>query len=54
MALYKQLLDPISKATSSLMIMRTSDNAVIPNNSNNRDWVAYQAWLALGNTPDPA
>ena len=26
----------------------------IPDDTANRHWVAYQAWLALGNTPDPA
>lgn len=26
----------------------------IPNDPDNKDWVEYQAWLALGNEPDPA
>lgn len=35
-------------------IQRTSDGAVIPPDPANRDWRDYQAWLGLGNTPDPA
>ena len=34
-------------------ITRDADNTVIPANLANTDWQAYQAWLALGNTPNP-
>jgi len=34
-------------------VIRTSDNASIPDDTGNRDWRAYQEWLADGNTPDP-
>jgi hypothetical protein len=35
-------------------ILRTSDNAFIPNDPANLDWQAYQVWLATpGNVPDP-
>jgi hypothetical protein len=34
-------------------VVRTVDNAFIPNDPANRDWIAYQAWLAAGNKPDP-
>jgi hypothetical protein len=34
-------------------VIRTSDDAIIPNDPNNRDWVAYQDWLAAGGVPDP-
>jgi hypothetical protein len=33
-------------------VLRTADNASIPNDPANRDWVEYQNWLALGNTPE--
>lgn len=35
-------------------VVRTADGALIPENTSNRDWIAYQKWLAVPNTPDPA
>lgn len=29
-------------------------SSYIPADINNRDWVEYQAWLDLGNTPEAA
>lgn len=34
-------------------VLRLDDNANIPPSLDNRDWVEYQKWLALGNTPQP-
>jgi hypothetical protein len=35
-------------------VRRLADHAVIPAAPGNRDWADYQAWLALGNTPQLA
>ena len=34
-------------------VTRGSDRASIPESDGNRDWRAYQQWLADGNTPAP-
>ncbi|WP_208821331.1 hypothetical protein [Bradyrhizobium neotropicale] len=34
-------------------VIRTADQAHIPNDDANRDWQEYQRWLAAGGVPDP-
>ena len=34
-------------------VIRASDGASIPESDDNRDWRAYLAWCAEGNTADP-
>jgi hypothetical protein len=52
--MYKQLFNIVENTTSSSVILRTTDNATIPFDPANTDYQAYLAWVAEGNTPEPA
>ena len=53
MALYK-LTGNDSEGNKIGAIIRTTDNASIPLDEGNMDYQDYLAWVAEGNTPDPA
>jgi hypothetical protein len=51
--MYKQTKKPNGEVFDD-MVKRLSDNAFIPFDTQNVDYVAYLAWLAEGNVPTPA
>ena len=53
---YKLLKEYYGDGTSVVrpVVIRKSDNAQIPYDDNNVDYMEYKEWLDAGNTPDPA
>ncbi|UPT99197.1 hypothetical protein J4G48_0014595 [Bradyrhizobium barranii subsp. apii] len=39
--------------TATDVVIRTADQAHIPNDPANRDRIEYEQWLAAGGVPDP-
>ena len=51
--MYKQILN-IDSQVHTQVICRVADNAFIPFDPANTDYIAYLAWLEAGNTPEAA
>lgn len=50
--MYKLIKNPLTNETN--MVLRVADNANIPFDPANTDYQEYLAWVAEGNTPEPA
>jgi len=50
--MYKLIKNSITEQVSG--VIRLADNAFIPFDPANRDYQQYLAWVAEGNTPEPA
>jgi hypothetical protein len=44
----------VNRNNEFVAILRIADNASIPIDNQNSDYIAYLAWVAEGNTPLPA
>ena len=52
--MYQKLSNNPMTGAEAQSIKRIADNAFIPFAEDNTDYQAYLAWLAEGNTPEPA
>jgi len=50
--MFKLIKSPFTDTVTC--VLRTTDNAFIPFDPANMDFVEYNKWLSEGNTPEPA
>jgi hypothetical protein len=51
---YKQIYDIVRQQVQQNAILRVTDNAFIPFDPQNSDYIAYLKWIEEGNVPTPA
>jgi len=55
---YTQIWNPMLNAVDPNLVMATVEGdervGFIPRDDGNKDWIAFEAWLAEGNEPRPA
>ena len=51
---YKKIIAPFTEKESTRTILRKADNACIPFDDGNRDYIEYKKWVAEGNTAEAA
>ena len=52
--MYKLIANPYQAGEYAPMIRRLSDNACIPTDPQNSDYIAFLKWIEEGNVPTPA
>tara|TARA_B100000131_G_C17725750_1_gene454728 strand:+ start:389 stop:553 length:165 start_codon:yes stop_codon:yes gene_type:complete len=51
---YRYIKNDIEGGNYTTCIQRIADNATIPIDDGNKDYIEYKAWLDAGNTPEAA
>lgn len=54
MVSYKRLKDTDGVDRGAVLVTKNGVISTVSNSEDNQDYQAYQAWVADGNTPDPA
>ena len=52
--MYKQIKSYFTNEIDTQQVLRIADNAFIPFDPQNSDYIAYLKWIEEGNVPTPA